>query len=74
MIPFLYWTGGSVVPAIMIHGLTNFFSKAFDGMPRLPIGTEPQDLVELALALLLVAALGPRLGQPAADRRVECPT
>ncbi|MEZ4588130.1 MAG: CPBP family intramembrane glutamic endopeptidase [Gemmatimonadales bacterium] len=71
MIPFLVWTGGSVVPAIMIHGLTNFLSKAFDGMPRFALGAEPQDLVEPGLALLLVATLGPRLGHPPPGRQSD---
>ncbi len=61
---FFALSGGSVVPAIMIHGLANFFSKTFyfDGMPIFLGNIRFQTGVEIALALIILLAAGPRLG------------
>lgn len=64
---FFNLAGGSVIPAIMIHGLTNFFSKAFDGMPVYALGFEFQDLVELLLMLVVLLIFGRRLGYTRRD-------
>jgi membrane protease YdiL (CAAX protease family) len=55
---FYYRTGGSVLPAIMIHASWNFRSKA------LASPFEPRLWLVLGAALLTLLLAGPRLGQP----------
>lgn len=64
---FFCLSGGSVVPAIMIHGLTNFFAKTFyyDGMPLLFGAFRFQTFIEIFLALLIVCIHGAQLGSRA---------
>jgi hypothetical protein len=62
---FFLKSGGSVVPAIMIHGLANFFSKTFyhEDLPVVLGALRFQTVVEILLAVLIVFAAGSRLGQ-----------
>jgi len=61
---FFVLSGGSVVPAIMIHGLANFFSKTFlhDGMPVWFVSIRFQTAVEAALAIAIIVFVGRNLG------------
>lgn len=61
---FFALAGGSVVPAIMVHGLANFFSKTFfyDGMPSYLETLRFQTFVELVIAVGIVVLTRGRLG------------
>lgn len=63
---FVVLAGGSVVPAIMVHGLSNFLSKIFtpDTMPIYLEALRFKTFLEVAIALLLVIGTRGRLGLP----------
>jgi membrane protease YdiL (CAAX protease family) len=68
---FFALSGGSVVPAIMLHGLANFLSKTFhfETMPAILGVFRFQTTVEIALALLVLLLVGPGLGFPDRSRK-----
>ncbi len=68
---FFYRTGGSVLPAILIHANWNFRSKALGAGLAQVVGFEPRFWLVLGAALLTVALAGPRLGQPRGAVRIE---
>lgn len=59
-------TGGSVWPAVFIHGGTNVWSKAIGG-PDLGIPFSLRDVVVVLAAAAVVLIVGPGLGRSAAD-------
>ncbi len=62
--PAWFATGGSVLPAILIHGGTNVWSKAL-GAPLWEVtGTDVRTWIVLAAAVLVVLVTRGRLGAP----------
>ena len=68
---FYFRTGGSVLPAIMIHASWNFRSKAFGAAVTQVLGTEPRFWIVVGVAAVIVVLTGPRLGQPRGVARGE---
>ncbi|MCL4808845.1 MAG: CPBP family intramembrane metalloprotease [Thermoanaerobaculia bacterium] len=66
---FFQRTGGSALTAILVHGVTNVWSKALAGPLNERLGTDSRTLVVLAAALVVLVAAGPALGRPAATPR-----
>lgn len=62
-----FWlrTGGSVWPAILIHGGMNVWSKALGGPMNALLGTDARTVIVIGGAALIVALTGRRLGQTA---------
>lgn len=61
---FVIKAGGSVLPAIMIHGLANFLNKTFysEDMPTLINAFSFHTTVEVLLAIIVVCVAGSQLG------------
>ena len=57
-------TGGSILPAIIVHGGTNVWSKALEGpwLPSVAKIFDARTLIVYALALLVLIVAGPNLG------------
>ncbi len=66
---FFHKTGGSVIPAIMIHGLSNYFGRAlFDSVAITPITHHDMtlsvyEIIMIVVAILLIVITGPNLGK-----------
>jgi hypothetical protein len=66
---FFHKTGGSIIPAIMIHGLSNYFGRAlFDSVAITPITHHDMtlsvyEIVMIGVAILLIVVTGPNLGK-----------
>jgi membrane protease YdiL (CAAX protease family) len=60
-----FWlrTGGSVWPAILIHGGTNVWSKALGGPLNARVGTDARTAIVILAAVVIVATTRARLGR-----------
>lgn len=56
-------TGGSVLPAMLIHGWTNLWTKAFIQPATALFDWDPRTVITLIGALLVLLLAGPRLGE-----------
>jgi hypothetical protein len=57
-------TGGSVLPAILIHGGTNVWSKMVEGPLYNVLGFSLRDALMVLVAAVVLWIAGPRLGRP----------
>lgn len=62
---FWFWTGGSVWPAIFVHGVTNLWSKALGEPVNNLAGTDVRNLLVIGVAGAIVIFAGPGLGRRA---------
>jgi hypothetical protein len=60
-------TGGSVLPAILIHGGTNVWSKMVQGPLYNVLGFSLRDVLMVLAAVVVLWIAGPRLGKTARD-------
>jgi membrane protease YdiL (CAAX protease family) len=60
---FVNLTGGSVLPAIIVHGGSNFWSKALSMAVPLDLGVDPRLLVFIAASIVILWYAGPQLGR-----------
>ncbi|MFC2164700.1 CPBP family intramembrane glutamic endopeptidase [Acidobacteriota bacterium] len=64
VITFFYnKTGGSVWPAILIHGGTNVVSKSISGPVNRLVGFDLRTLILFLMAMFIIIWAGPRLGR-----------
>lgn len=64
---FWFQTGGSVLPAIWIHGGANALGRIFGDPVNQWAGTDMRTWLIAALAMALLALVGPDLGKPATE-------
>ena len=60
--PAWFRTGGSVLPAILIHGFTNVWSKALSAPVWATLGTDVRTWLVIAAAVLVLLVTKGRLG------------
>lgn len=70
---FWFQTGGSVLPAIWIHGGANALGRIFGDPVNQWAGTDLRTWLIGALAVALLAFVGPQLGKPDSDEVSPAP-
>ncbi len=68
---FWFRTGGSVLPAILIHGGANAVGRLLGAPVNEWAGTDLRNWLVASMALVLLARVGPSLGQPQAEVVVD---
>ena len=63
---FFNRTGGSVIPAILLHGLSNFMGDTTESQ-ELFLRFSTHEAIRVAVALLIISLAGPQLGRRSAS-------
>ncbi len=63
---FFNRTGGSVIPAILIHGISNYLEDTVQA-GEIYMGFGPHAVIEILLAILIIMIAGPQLGRRQAE-------
>ena len=63
---FFNRTGGSVIPAILVHGISNYLSETVSA-GEIYLRISPHTVIEILLAILIIIIAGPQLGRRQAE-------
>ncbi len=74
MAPAWFRTGGSALPALLIHGFTNVWSKALSGPLWQGLGVDVRTWVVVAAAIVVMVVTRGRLGAPASSPELDAMT